>query len=51
MAALVAYGSSWARGGIGVGAAGLAPQPGQHQIRATSATYVAACSNTGSLTH
>ena len=27
------------------------PQPQQHWIQATSATYVKACSNTGSLTH
>ena len=40
----MAYGSYWARGGIGA-----APQPQQHRIRATSATYATAHSHAGSL--
>ena len=45
----VAYGGSQARGLIG--SRRPAPQPQQHGIRATSATYTMAHGNAGSLTH
>ena len=51
----VAYGSFQARGRIRAGAAGRScwptPQSQQRPIWAASATYPAACSNAGSLTH
>ena len=46
MATPIAYGSSLARGQAGASPAGLH----QCQVRTTSATYTAACSNSGSLT-
>ena len=46
-----AYGNFQARGQIGTVATDLTPQPEQHQIQATSATYTTAHSNTKSLTH
>ena len=46
-----AYGSSQARGQTRNAAAVLTPQPQQLWIQATYVTYVAACSNTRSLTH
>ena len=46
----VAYKSSQHRGQIGARATSW-PQPQQHQIQATSATYITAHGNTGTLTH
>ena len=46
-----AYGSSQARVWIGAAAARLQQSHSQHQIQATSATYMAACDNARSLTH
>ena len=48
-AAPVAYGSSQARGGLGVGS--CRPQPQQCGIQAVSSTYTIAHSNARSLTH
>ena len=45
------YGGFQARGLIGAVATGLTPQPQQHGIQATSATYTTAHGNAGSLTH
>ena len=50
-AAPATFGSSQARGWIGIAAAGLCHGQKQHQIRAASTTYTAACSNSSSLTH
>ena len=50
-AAPEAYGGSQARGWIGAVAAKPTPEPQQHGIRAMSANYTTAHSNTGSLTH
>ena len=50
-ATLSTYRSSQARSRIRAAATGLIPQPLQHQIWATSATYAKACSHARPLTH
>ena len=51
-AAPAAYGSSWARGGIGAAAEATATATATAMPDLTaSAAYAAACSNTRSLTH
>ena len=47
----MAYGSSQPRGSYQSCSCLPTPQSQQHQIQATSATHMAACSNAGSLTH
>ena len=47
----VAYGSSHSKGWVGPCSHQLTPQPQQRGIRASSATYTTAHSNTGSLIH
>ena len=50
-AASVAYGDSQTRGSNWSYSCWPTPQPQQHEIRATSATYTTAHGNAGSLTH